>query len=118
MAIQTDLQRKNLATAYGTNATYGSMYTTAPGSSAGTEVSGGSPAFARKALTWSTPATVGSTAETTATAVFDIPASTTVVGAGVHTASTGGSYLDGASITSQAFATQGTYTATFKYVQS
>jgi hypothetical protein len=49
---------------------------------------------------------------------FDIPAGVTVVGVGVHTALTAGTYLDGTRSPAQAFATQGTYTATFTYTQS
>ena len=114
MAIQTVTMRNALATAYGTNAAYGALYTTAPGGSAGTEVTGGSPAYARKALSWG----AASGSVTTVTATFDVPASTTVVGAGVHTAVTAGTYLDGASVTSQNFASQGTYALTFTYTQS
>jgi len=114
MAIQTATQKNTLATAYGTAAAYGALYTTAPGASAGTEPSGGAPAYARKALTWGAPAN----GVVTATATFDIPTGTTIVGSGVHTAATGGTYLDGGTVTSQAFASQGTYTATFTYTQS
>jgi hypothetical protein len=116
MAIQTAQQRENTAlTGYAAAATHGALYTTAPGSSAGTEVTGGSPAYARKPLSW-TGGTVDGTI--TATATFDVPAGTTVVGAGVHTALTGGTYLDGVTVTSQAFASQGTYAVTFTYTQS
>lgn len=108
MAIQTAQQKENLAIAYGTNATYGAVYTTAPGAAAGTEVTGGT--YARKALTW-TAGTVDGVA--TATAVFDIPTGVTVAGVGVHTALTAGTYLDGVAVTSQAFASAGTYTVTF-----
>ena len=114
MAIQTATQKNTLATAYGTAAAYGALYTTAPGASAGTEPSGGAPAYARKALTWGAP----SNGVVTATATFDVPTGTTIVGSGVHTAATGGTYLDGGTVTSQAFASQGTYTATFTYTQS
>lgn len=114
MAIQTATQKNNLATAYGTNAAYGSVYTTAPGAAAGTEPSGGSPAFARKALSWAAP----SAGATSAVATFDIPSGATIVGAGVHTAVTAGTYLDGSSVTSQGFASQGTYQVTFNYTQT
>jgi hypothetical protein len=53
-----------------------------------------------------------------ATATFDIPSGATIVGIGLHTALTAGTYLDGATITSQAFASQGTLTVTFTYTQS
>ena len=115
MAIQTNTQKETLAVAYGAAATYGALYTTAPGGSAGTEPSGGSPAYARKPLTWTAG---GSDGVVTAVATFDVPTGVTIVGVGVHTAVTGGTYLDGASITSQAFGSQGTYQITFTYTQS
>ena len=114
MAIQTATQKNNLATAYGTNATYAALYTTAPGATAGTEVTGGSPAYARKSISWG----AASNGVITATVTFDVPSGTTVVGAGVHTAVTAGTYLDGASVTSQAFASQGTYQLTLTYTQT
>ena len=114
MSIQTTTEKNNLATQYGTNAAYAALYTTAPGATAGTEPSGGSPAYARKALSWG----AASNGTITATATFDVPAGTTIVGAGVHTAATAGTYLDGASVTSQAFASQGTYTLTLTFTQS
>lgn len=115
MAIQTNTQKETLAVAYGAAATYGALYTTAPGGSAGTEPSGGSPAYARKPLTWTAGASDG---VVTAVATFDVPSGATIVGVGVHTAVTGGTYLDGASITSQAFGSQGTSQITFTYTQS
>lgn len=114
MAIQTVTQRNTLAAAYGTAAAFGAAYTTAPGGSAGTEPSGGSPAYARKALSWGAP----SASVVTVVPVFDIPSGTTIVGAGVHTLITAGTYLDGVAVTSQAFASQGTYTVTFTYMQA
>ena len=109
MAIQTSTEKNSLATKYGTDAAYGAVYTTAPGATAGTEPTGGSPAYARKALTWGAP----SNGVITASATFDIPAGTTVVGVGLHSALTAGTYLDGASVTSQNFSSQGTYSVTF-----
>lgn len=112
MAIQTTALRNTLATTYGTNAALAALYTTVPGASAGTEVSGGSPAYARKAITWSAP----TNGVITASAVFDVPAGTTVAGAGVH--ATGGTYLDGGSVVAQLFATAGTYTLALTYTQT
>lgn len=114
MAIQTATQKNTLATAYGTAATHVALYSTVPGASAGTELSGGSPAYARKAITWGAP----SNGVITGTVEFDVPAGATVRGAGLHTALTAGTYLDGAAVTEQAFATQGTYTLTVTYTQS
>lgn len=114
MAIATAALKNILATAYAGAATHAALYTTAPGATAGTEVTGGSPAYARKALTWSS----ASNGAITATVTFDVPAGVTVVGAGVHSAATGGTYYDGGTVTSQQFATQGTYTLTLSYTQS
>lgn len=113
MSIQTSAMKNLLATEYGTNAAYGAVYTDVPSSTAGTEPTGGSPAYARKALTWSGP----TNGVTSASATFDIPASTTIAGAGLHSAATAGTYYDGASVTSQPFASQGTYSVTFQYTQ-
>lgn len=115
MAIQTATQKNNLATNYGTNATHAALYTTAPTATQGTEPTGGSPAYARKVLAWGAAAN----GVITATAVtFDVPSGATIVGAGVHTAITAGTYLDGGSVTSQAFASQGTYQLTLTYTQT
>jgi hypothetical protein len=115
MAISTNAMKEALAVAYGGQALFGALYTTAPGGSAGTEPSGGAPAYARKALSWNAGTSDG---VVTATAVFDVPSGATIVGAGVHTAATAGTYLDGTTVTSQAFSSQGTYTATFTFTQS
>ena len=83
MAIQTATQKENLAIAYGTNATYAALYTTAPGASAGTEPSGGSPAYARKALTWVPGSTDGvNTATVTSAGLLVAGGARVVVSAG------------------------------------
>lgn len=116
MAIQTVTGRNLMATAYGVNVgKFGALSTTAPGASAGTEVSGGSPAYARIAPSWGTAA---SSAVTATALPFNVPASTTVVGYEHYDAATVGNYLDGASITSQTFASQGVYSITPTYTQS
>ena len=114
MAIQTVAMRNLLVDAYKAAALYGALYTTAPSGTPGTEVSGGAPAYARKSLSWSAT----SASSSNCTPVFDVPSGTTVVGAGVHSAVTAGTYYDGGNVTSQAFASQGTYTLTITYTQS
>jgi len=114
MAIQTASMKNSLAAAYKAAATHAALYTTVPAATAGTEVTGGAPAYARKALSWGTPAN----GIITATAVFDVPAGVTIAGAGIHDAATAGNYLDGGAITSQAFATQGQYTLTLTFTES
>lgn len=108
MAIQTATQKNSLAVEYGTDATYGALYTAITLPAEGTEVTGGSPAYARKALTWGSP----TNGVITASATFDVPACT-VVGTGVYTAVTAGTYLDANTVTSVVFSTQDTVMVTF-----
>lgn len=113
MAVQTVTMRNSLATAYKNAALYGALSTTAPGASAGTEVTGGS--YARLSIAWGTAA---SSAVTASALAFNVPASTTVVGFECYDALTVGNYLDGCSITSQTFSSAGTYSITPTYTQS
>jgi|SRR5882757_11007005 len=53
---------------------FGSLHTADPGTTGTSEVTGGSPAYARKAITWGTPITTGSVSGGTIT--FDVPAGT------------------------------------------
>lgn len=113
MAIQTVTMRNALVDAYKAQATHCALYSTAPGASAGTEITGGT--YARKPVSWG--ATTAS-ASTASAIVFDVPTGATVAGFGFHTALTAGSYLDGGSLTSQAFASAGTYTLTPTFTQA
>lgn len=72
----------------------------------GDEITGGS--YARKAVTW-TAASNGLIRPTT-DLVFDIPSGATVAGWRGYSASTSGTNYGGADLTTQAFATAGTYT--------
>lgn len=106
-----------MATAYSTAVgLFGALTTTAPGLTTGTEVSGGSPAYARIAPTWGTASAGAIT--TTGPLTFNVPASTTVVGFEFFSASTAGTYYDGAGITSQPFSSQGTYAITPTYTHT
>ncbi len=118
MAIQILAQRNAMATAYGVAAPNGTLFTADPGTS-GTvvgEVTGGSPAYARKALSWGGPVA----SAITGTATFDIPAGTTLTFAGVTVGLvlTTADLRDKVAVTSQNFASQGTYAATYTYTQS
>jgi hypothetical protein len=115
VAIATNTEKQNLATQYGNNAAYASLHTADPGTTGTAEVSGGAPAYARKALTW----TPGTTGTNTATATFDVPTSTTITYCGLWTAVTGGTFLDKAVLgASQTFASQGTYQLSLTFTQS
>ena len=75
---------------------------------ASTEITGGSPAYARKAVTWTTSSS--GLIRPTADLVFDIPSGATVTNWRGFSASTGGTAYGGGALTSTAFAAQGTYT--------
>jgi hypothetical protein len=114
--IQTVTMKNFLATAYGTNATHAALYSTVPGASQGTEATGGSPAYARKALVWGAAA---SGVVSITPVVFDCASGQVVAGAGVHNSATvNTAYLDGTSVTSQTFSSQGTYTLSLSYTQT
>lgn len=76
-----------------------------------TEPTGGSPAYARKALTWAASST-GSKALAATLPVFDIPAGFTVKAVGLWSALTNGVLYGYWDVTDEAFTGQGTYTVT------
>jgi hypothetical protein len=72
------------------------------------EISGGSPAYARKAISFNAAA-LGTIDDSTAP-VFDIPAAATVDAMGLYDAVSAGTMQAFDDVTSEAFAGQGTYT--------
>lgn len=75
------------------------------------ELTGGSPAYARKSIAFASAA-LGVIDDTTNGAVFDVAAASVVDYATFHSASTSGTLLAIAAVTSESFAAQGTYTLT------
>jgi hypothetical protein len=73
-----------------------------------TEITGGSPAYARVAVTWA--AASGGVRRPTADLAFNIPASTIVGGWHGFTASSGGTDYGGDALTQETFVGQGQYT--------
>lgn len=71
--------------------THASLHTGDPSTTGANEVTGGSPAYARKALTWGSSAAGQAVTVTTAQA-FDVPAATTVVFIGFWSAITAGTF--------------------------
>jgi hypothetical protein len=90
--------------------THASLHTGYPAID-GNEVSGGSPAYARKAVTFAAAAT-GSVALNGTLPEFDVPAATTVAAVGFYDASTAGVIQADDNVTDEVFASQGTYTIT------
>lgn len=76
-----------------------------------TEPSGGSPAYARKALTWAASSS-GSKALAATLPVFDVPAGFTVKAVGLWSALTNGTLYGYFDVTDEAFGGQGTYSVT------
>jgi hypothetical protein len=108
-------ERQRLLDSTGSTYGFAAAYTADPGATgASNEVSGGSPAYARKAITWAsaTSATPSSKALVATFPVFDIPAGTTVAFIGIWTLATGGTYGGCWDVTDEVFAAQGTYTLT------
>jgi hypothetical protein len=90
LAVQRMLNILDESGGAGVGATHGSLHTAY--STTGTnEVTGGSPAYARKAATWA--AASGRSKATSASMVFDVPASTTVRWVGLWDAVTAGNFL-------------------------
>lgn len=121
MAIQTDVQKNNTRAGYTGAATHGFLATAAPpggASQAATNelTASGSPAYARKALTWS----AGAAGVATASAVYDVYSGVTVTHAGVASSITvaAATVLDFTTVTSQAFSSQGTYTVNYTFTES
>lgn len=104
-AAATNLMLNELATV----AVFASLHTADPGTTGTSEVTGGSPAYARKAITWN--AASAGALDNNANPVFDVPASTTVAYAGFWSAATAGTFYGANALsTSEAFSGQGTYT--------
>ena len=118
MAIRTVAEKNSLATKYGVDSPFGTMFTADPGitGAATGEVTGGTPAFARKAINWGAP----SNGVITGTATFDIPTGATLTYSGVCVSSVlaTADVRDSTTVPSQNYASQGTYLATFTFTQT
>lgn len=110
MAGLNNTAKNLMLDALGAVAVYASLHTADPGATGTSEVSGGSPAYARKAITWN--AASGGDLDNNANPVFDVPGSTTITHLGFWSAATGGTFYGSADITDETFGGQGTYTTT------
>jgi len=91
-------------------AVFVSLHEGDPGDSGINEISGGVPAYARKAITWN-PAAAGSL-DSSNQPVFDVGAGKTVAYVGFWSAVTAGVFYGAADVTDEVFGAQGTYTLT------
>lgn len=81
-----------------------SLHTADPGTTGANEATGGSPAYARKQTTWTGGSSDG--VVTGSQVTIDVPAGT-YTHVGQWTASTGGTFIQGAAITSTTLGAQG-----------
>jgi len=116
MAIATTTQRENLAIAYGTSAVALSLHAADPGTSGASEATGGSPAYARKALTWVAGASDGTNVANAVT--FDLAPNQAVAYVGVWTSLSGGTFLDKYPVSYQTQSTQSTVTVNPTFTQN
>jgi propanediol dehydratase large subunit len=117
MPIAVTTTKTSLAASYAALGVYVGLATGAPGSTStpSSEVTGGSPAYARVACTWS----AGSAGVQNGTAVtINVPTTTVVTYMLVASASTGATMFDNCSVTSTTFTGQGTAVVTPTYTQT
>lgn len=114
MAIQITATKESLAAAYAGLCTHASLHTGAPGTGGANEASGGSPAYARKPITWNAGSVDG--VYTSNAIDFDVPAGSYAY-VGLWDALTAGSFRDYVSI-SATFTAQGILRVTLTYTQS
>ena len=96
--------------ALGAVAVFASLHDGAPGDNGANEISGGSPAYIRKAITWN-GAAAGSM-DSSNTPEIPVPAGTTVAYVGFWSAESGGTFYGFADVDDEAYVNQGTYTVT------
>lgn len=91
--------------------TFASLHSADPGATGANEITGGSPAYARKAVVYDPAA--GGVAALDAAIEFDVPAGTTVAYVGFWSASSGGTWRGGDQLSaSESFTGQGVYRLT------
>lgn len=110
MAGLSDAGKAVMLDALGAVAIYASLHTADPGTNGANEASGGTPAYARKSITWN--ATAAGDLDSSNAPVFDVPANT-YTHFGLWSAASGGTYYGGGALSaSETFSAQGTYTLT------
>ncbi len=114
MAIAVTATKESLAGSYAALATHASLHTADPGTTGTSEVTGGSPAYARVSISWTAGSSDGIY---TATVTFNLPASTTTTHLGLWSALTGGSFRDKAAVVIPS-GSQRTVDVTFTFTQN
>lgn len=89
---------------------YGSLHSADPGTTGTDELAGGSPAYAREALSWA--AASGGSVGLSSSVEFDVEGGDTVSYVGLWSLETGGTFYGSDDVTDETFGGQGTYTIT------
>ena len=92
-------------------AAYASLHSANPGSTGANEIAGGTPAYARQAVTWD-PASGSVVSFDGTPVVFDMQGGDTVAYGGLWDSLSGGNWIGGDAVTNFAPAGQSTYTLT------
>lgn len=95
----TNATKEAAVVAAKSTATFASLHTAAAGTTGANEATGGTPTYARKAITWTDGASDGSTTGSQVT--FDVPAGT-YIEIGFWTAVTGGTFVFSLALASNA----------------
>jgi hypothetical protein len=113
----SDNGRNSSVNGLATACTHMSLHTADPGTTGAAELTGGTPAYARKAVTWA--AAASGTRNLSAAVTFDVPGGVSVSHFGVWAAVTGGNFQGGDALRDagnnpvvETFGGQGTYTVT------
>lgn len=109
MAGLVNASRNSMLDQLGTLAAYVSLHSADPGTGGTNELTGGSPAYARKAMTWNSAASSSKTGPT-GTITFDVPGGSTVAYLGYWSAVTAGTFYGSRALSaSETFTGQGQY---------
>lgn len=109
MAGLTTAAKNSMLDQLGTIVTFLSLHSADPGATGTSELTGGSPAYARKAASWS--AASASSKALSASPTFDVPAGATVAYVGYWSAASAGTFYGSRALSaSETFTGQGTYT--------
>jgi hypothetical protein len=107
----TDTAKNLMLNALGGVAGYVSLHTANPGAAGTSEIAGGAPAYARRAVTWNAAASAN--LDSSNQPVFDVPAGVTVTHYGLWSTAVGGVFYGGDPLSApEAYGAQGTYTLT------
>jgi hypothetical protein len=110
MTTLTAATRNALLSELDTLVTHVSLHSAQPDDAGSNELTGGSPAYARQAITFGAPASGQMVSSNQP--VFDVPAGATVAFVGLWSAVTGGIFRGSRQLTQEVFGSQGTYTLT------